>query len=186
MQAAGRGTFADILLIDHNGEVVEDASLGPPSRDELMRCLLEGSGEIETLLGRTRFAVQPLGPPLEHLSVIAMVPAPLTPTEARGLVKAVAMLTALLVGAAGIVAYVFAKDVRDDVTFVRHRIAAMAAADADPAGAPIPVRALDQVGVLTSAFNLLVDASRRPNDRTAKISPSPRRSTANARVFSPR
>ena len=144
--------------INHNGEVVEDASLGPPSHEQLMRCLLESRGEIQSpLLGRTRFAVQPLGPPLEQLSVLAMVPAPLTPSEARGLVKAVAILTALLVGAAGILAYVFAKDVRDDVTFVRHRIAAMAAADADPAGAPIPVRALDQVGVLTAAFNLLVD-----------------------------
>src|SRR5439155_6083683 len=94
---------------------------------------------------------------LEQLSVIAMVPAPVTPIEARGLAKAVATLTALLVGAAGMVDYLFASDVRSDVTFVRHRIAAMAETDADPAGAPIPVRALDQVGVLTSAFNSLVD-----------------------------
>jgi signal transduction histidine kinase len=72
------------------------------------------------------------------------------------LVNAVAVLTALLVGAAGIVGYVFASDVRNDVTYVRRRIAAMATADTDPAGAPIPVRALDQVGVLTSAFNQLV------------------------------
>src|SRR5439155_174072 len=82
------------------------------------------------LLGRPRYAAQPLGPPLENLSVIAMVPAPVTPTEARGLLKAVATLTALLVGAAGIVGYVFANDVRNDVTYVRHRIAAMAEADA--------------------------------------------------------
>ena len=108
------------------------------------------------LLGRTRFAVQPLGPPLEDLSVIAMVPAPPTPTEAGSLLRAVAMLTVLLVGAAGMVAYVFANDVRNDVTYVRHRIAEMAAADTDPAGAPIPIRALDQVGVLTAAFNQLV------------------------------
>jgi signal transduction histidine kinase len=85
-----------------------------------------------------------------------MVPAPVTPTEAGGLVKAVATLTALLVGAAGIVAYVFANDVRNDVTYVRRRIAEMAAAENDPAGAPIPIRALDQVGVLTAAFNQLV------------------------------
>ena len=86
-----------------------------------------------------------------------MVPAPSTPTEARGLFRAVAMLTVLLVGAAGFVGYVFAKDVRDDVKYVRYRIAAMAAPDAGPAGAAIPVRAFDQVGILTSAFNLLVD-----------------------------
>jgi signal transduction histidine kinase len=157
VQGAARGTYADILLIDHYGEVVADASLGPPPRPDLVRCLLAGNGIVSSpLLGRTRFAVQPLGPPLEWLSVIAMVPAPLTPTEASSLVKAVAMLTGLLVGAAGMVAYVFANDVRNDVTYVRHRIAEMAAADNDPAGAPIPIRALDQVGVLTAAFNQLV------------------------------
>jgi len=157
VQGAARGTYADILLIDHYGEVVADASLGPPPRPELVRCLLAGSGVVASpLLGRTRFAVQPLGPPLEWLSVIAMVPAPLTPTEATSLAKAVAMLTALLVGAAGMVAYVFANDVRNDVRYVRHRIAEMAAADNDPAGAPIAIRALDQVGVLTAAFNQLV------------------------------
>ena len=117
VQGAARGTYADILLIDHYGEVVADASLGPPPRPELVRCLLAGSGVVTSpLLGRTRFAVQPLGPPLEWLSVIAMVPAPLTPTEASSLLRAVAMLTALLVGAAGMVAYVFANDVRNDVT----------------------------------------------------------------------
>jgi len=157
VQGAARGTYADILLIDHYGGVVADASLGPPPRAELVRCLLAGNGVISSpLLGRTRFAVQPLGPPLEWLSVIAMVPAPPTPTEASSLLRAVAMLTVLLLGAAGAVAYVFANDVRNDVTYVRHRIAEMAAADKDPAGAPIPIRALDQVGVLTAAFNQLV------------------------------
>jgi signal transduction histidine kinase len=158
VEGAGRGTYADILLINHQGQIVEDASVDRPTGAELVRCLLAGTGTMETpLLGRTRFAVEPLGPPLEQLSVIAMVPAPSTPTEARGLLRAVAMLTVLLVGAAGFVGYVFAKDVRDDVKFVRYRIAAMAAPDAGPAGAAIPVRALDQVGILTSAFNLLVD-----------------------------
>jgi len=157
VQGAGRGTYADILLIDYHGEIIADASLGPPARSDLVHCLLAGTGTVHTpLLGRTQYAVQPLGPPLEWLSVIAMVPAPLTPTEAGGLVKAVATLTALLVGAAGIVAYVFANDVRNDVTYVRRRIAEMAAAENDPAGAPIPIRALDQVGVLTAAFNQLV------------------------------
>jgi signal transduction histidine kinase len=156
VQNAGQGAYADILLIDHRGNVIEDGSYGAPSRAELIRCLIAGRGELETVLGRTRYAVQPLGPPLEHLSVLALVPAPVTPTEAKGLVRAVATLTALLVGAAAMVGYLFAKDVRDDVAFVRSRIAAMASADGDPAGATIPVRALDQVGVLTSAFNLLV------------------------------
>jgi signal transduction histidine kinase len=157
VQSAARGTYADILLIDHHGEVVVDASLSAPPRAELVRCLVTGQGDIATRLGRAKYAVHPVGPPLEQLSVIAMVPAPVTPTEAGGLVKAVAALTALLVGVAAVVAYVFAKDVRDDVAYLRRRIATMAEAESDPAGKRIPVRALDQVGVLTSAFNALVD-----------------------------
>ena len=158
VEGAGRGTYADILLINHQGDIVEDAAVDHPARSELVRCMLAGTGTIEHAAHRSHpVCGRAAWPPLEHLSVIAMVPAPSTPTEARGLFRAVAMLTVLLVGAAGFVGYVFAKDVRDDVKFVRYRIAAMAAPDAGPAGAAIPVRAFDQVGVLTSAFNLLVD-----------------------------
>jgi hypothetical protein len=66
VQAAARGTYADILLIDHKGGIVADASLRPPTQAELVRCLLSGKGVVDVpLLGRTQYAVQPLGPPLE-------------------------------------------------------------------------------------------------------------------------
>lgn len=162
---AGRGAYADILLIDHHGNIIVDASVGSPSQKALLRCLVTGVGELETALGRTRYAVRPLGPPLESLSVLAMVPAPATPPEAQGLIRAVAILTALLVSAAAFVAIVFASDVRGDVIFVRRRLARMAEPEADPAGAPIPIRTLDQVGVLTSAFNTLVSRFAR-SERT--------------------
>ena len=157
VQGAGRGTYADILLIDYDGTIHVDASVLAPSRADLLHCLVAGTGEMKTALGRTRYAVKPLGPPPDALSVLALVPAPVTPPEAQGLIRAVATLAALLVGAAAFVAIVFANDVRSDVMYVRTRIARMAEPETDPAGAPIPVRALDQVGVLTSAFNLLVD-----------------------------
>jgi signal transduction histidine kinase len=156
IQQARRGTDADILLIDQYGNIAVDASAQPPAKSELLSCLVAGAGETTTLLGRMRFAVLPLGPPVRHLSVVAFVPAPLYPPEARGLAKAIAALTALLVGAAAAVAYMFGKDVRSDVTYVQQRIVAMAEGDAGPAGTPIPVRAVDQVGVLTCAFNVLV------------------------------
>lgn len=157
VQRVGRRSGADILLLDHDGQVVADASLGAPPQAELVRCLVAGSGGTETKLGRTRFAVRPLGPPLEQLSVVAFVPSPATPPEAAALAKAVAALTALLVGAAGAVAFGFAKDVRDDVDYVQRRVVAMARADANPAGEVIPIRGVDQVGRLTAAFNLLVE-----------------------------
>src|SRR4029079_3278962 len=41
--------------------------------------------------------------------------------------------------------------------YLRQRIVDMAGPHADPAGVPVPIRSLDQVSVLTAAFNLLVD-----------------------------
>src|SRR6185436_2409821 len=43
------------------------------------------------------------------------------------------------------------------VRFVRERIVAMARAKHQPGGKPIPVGSVDQVGLLTSAFNGLVE-----------------------------
>jgi signal transduction histidine kinase len=156
VERAHKNTGADILLIDQYGNAVVDASVGAPSKNALVSFLVAGTGEAATLLGRTRFTVTPLGPPVRQLSVIAFVPAPRYPPQARGLVKAIAALAALLVGAAAAVAFLFGKDVRSDVTYVRYRISAMAGGEAGPVGTVIPVRAIDLVGVLTSAFNVLV------------------------------
>lgn len=188
VQRTARRSGLDVLLIDQNGRAIVDGSLGDFSRRELLDCLVAGQGEIETPFGRSRFVARPLGPRLERLSVIAFVPAPETPQEAAKLASATAALTALLVGVAGAVAFVFAKDVRDDVGYVRRRIARMAKGAGAPSPnaselpalggegglddevtaltiggslapsiAKIPIRALDQIGSLTAAFNVLVD-----------------------------
>ncbi|HVY49881.1 MAG TPA: HAMP domain-containing sensor histidine kinase, partial [Minicystis sp.] len=89
-------------------------------------------------------------------SIITFVAAPSPPPGSIALVNAVAALTVLLLGIAVAVAVAFTKDARDDVDYVRRRIVDMARPDADPAGEPVPIRSLDQVGALTAAFNLLV------------------------------
>jgi len=158
VQQVGRRSGIDLLLIDQDGRAIVDGSVGGGlSSAELVRCLIRGQGEAETALGRTRFAARTLGPRLERLYVIAFVPAPATPPEAQDLARATATLTILLVGVAGIVAFVFAKDVRDDVGYVRRRIAAMAGKDPTPAITKVPIRSLDQVGMLTATFNLLAE-----------------------------
>jgi signal transduction histidine kinase len=69
----------------------------------------------------------------------------------------VATLTTLLIGVAALVAFALTRDLDSDVRFVRERIVEMAHESAEPVGRHIPVRSVDQVGLLTSAFNLLVD-----------------------------
>jgi signal transduction histidine kinase len=154
---AAQRSGAEVLLVDPTGHVLVDGSLGAPSRAEIVDLLVRGEGEAVTRLGRTRFYAASLGPPLEHLSVLAFVAAPKLPFATRSLVGSVAALTAILLGAAVLVAFTFARDVHSDVAYVRERIVEMARENASPSGKPIPVRDVDQVGILTSAFNSLVE-----------------------------
>jgi signal transduction histidine kinase len=154
---AARRSGAEILVLRQDGEIQVDGSLGPLPKHELVELLVSVSGETATQLGRTRFHVAPLGPPLEHLSVIAFVRAPEAPFATASLVSSIAALTAILLGAAALAAYSLARDLEGDVDFVKTRIVEMAREDADPAGKPIPVLSADQIGLLTGAFNLLVD-----------------------------
>jgi signal transduction histidine kinase len=103
-----------------------------------------------------RFAARAVGTPWQSFSVIVFVSAPSPPAGSTALEYSVAALTALLLGIAVAVSLAYAKAARDDVDYVRRRIVDMARPDADPAGEPVPIRSLDQVGALTAAFNLLV------------------------------
>jgi signal transduction histidine kinase len=154
---AARRSGAEILLVRQDGEILVDGSLGPPARPHLIDLLVQGSGETTTQLGRTRFHVAPLGPPLQHLSVMTFVRAPEAPYATASLVSSVAALTAILISAAALAAFSLARDLEGDVDYVKARIVEMASEDADPAGKPIPVRAVDQIGLMTGAFNVLVE-----------------------------
>ncbi len=146
---------AELLLVERGGRILIDGTQGPTT--DPVQLLPHGEGETQTALGRTRFFVAPLPPPNDDLELIAFVAAPEAPFATSSLVASVATLTALLMGAAALVAFALARDVHADVAFVRRRIAEMARHAHDPAGERIPVRSVDQVGMLTSTFNVLVD-----------------------------
>jgi signal transduction histidine kinase len=164
---AARRSGAELLLVDQSGNILVDQGLGQLDEDDVLRRLVAGSGESESKVGRVWFAASPLSPPLEHLSVLSFVRAPLPAEGTIALSRAVALLTALLLGVAVAVAWTFMRAARDDVSFVRRRIADMAepeepgSPDAAPASgrrrrAALPIRSLDQVGLLTAALNVLV------------------------------
>lgn len=153
---AARRTGAELLLVEQSGAVVINETYGMPEGDRVLRWLVASTGETQTAIGRVKFSATPLTAPLEQLSVVSFVSAPSSPPSAIRLMNAVAGVTLLIVGLAAAVAFGFAKDARDDVDYVRERIAGMARADADPELYPIAVRSLDQAGVLTAAFNVLI------------------------------
>jgi signal transduction histidine kinase len=124
---------------------------------DIARYVARRSGETKTALGRTRFHTERLPRPSQRLFLVAFVGVPDAPFATSSLIRSMVALTFLLVGAAALVAFALARDVHADVRFVRQRIVAMARAKQQPAGKLIPVGSVDQVGLLTSAFNVLVD-----------------------------
>ena len=157
VQRAADRSGAELLLVEQDGTIVADVSSGVPAPKDIVELLVRVEGEARTELGAARYSAISLSPPNQHLTLIALVAAPETPFATGSLVASVAALAALLVSAAALVALALARDVRSDVRFVRERIVEVAREGADPAGKHIPVRSVDQIGVLTSAFNVLVD-----------------------------
>ncbi|HEY4121570.1 MAG TPA: histidine kinase dimerization/phospho-acceptor domain-containing protein, partial [Byssovorax sp.] len=152
---AARRSAAEILTVDRAGQLLLNETFGAPTRAELLRYVAARAGETRTALGRARFAVRPV-PGEAPMSIVTFVAAPSPPPGSISFVNAVAALTVLLLGIAVPVAVAFTKDARDDVLYVTRRIADMARLEADPAGEPVPIRSLDQLGVLTAAFDVLV------------------------------
>ena len=157
LERAARRSGAELLLVSASGHVIIDATQGPPTKARILELLVAGEGETTTQLGRARFFSAAFPGTGEYMNVLSFVSAPTAPFASRSLLVWVATLTALLVGAAALVAFALARDVHADVTFVRNRIVEMAREGAEPTGIPIPVRSVDLVGLLTSAFNVLVD-----------------------------
>ena len=167
LDRAARRSAAELLLVDQAGQIVVNESFGSPTAEEVVKMLAKGSGETRTALGRVRFAVKRVKPPLSHLSLIVFVAAPSPPLGSVPLANAVAALTALLLGIAVAVTLSFTRTAKQDVDYVRSRIEDMARLagpetpppHAGPRGSlvqKIPIRSLDQVGALTAAFNALV------------------------------
>jgi signal transduction histidine kinase len=156
LERAALRSGAELLLASEAGSVLSDLTRGVGGADERRRYFSARTGETTTKLGRARFHAQPLPRPLQHLWLVAFVGVPEAPFATSSLIRSVSTLTALLIGAAGLVAFALARDVHADVRFVMTRIAQMARAKNQPAGRTIPVGSIDQVGLLTSAFNVLV------------------------------
>jgi len=156
MQLAARRTGAELLVVTRDGDVVLDASLGGTERDALKSVVAAQKGDAVTGLGRTRFAVRPLEVAPATNFLVAFVREPAAPEGAPALVRALTALVTLLIGIAAIVAWAVARDANRDVELLARRVRGMIAVRSEPTGEPVPVRAFDEVGALTAAFNDLV------------------------------
>lgn len=153
LERAARRSDAEFLLVRQDGTPVVDATRAVLDPQVVVQLLVEG----ESAIGKARFFASPLASPNQHLSLLAWVRTPETSIATGSLVASIAVLTTLLISAAALVAFGLARDLHSDVRFLCEQIAAMAHEKAEPVGRHIPVRSVDQSGLLTSAFNLLVD-----------------------------
>ncbi len=147
---------AEILLVNRAGKILSDGAVKPPSPEGIRQLLRVGSGETETSVGHARFHAASLPGSNDAQSVLVFAPAPRRPVAAESLVQLVGAFSVILLGAAALVAFTFAKDVQLDVEYVKRRIVDIADSGA-PLGAPVLVRSVDQLGSLTCAFNELVE-----------------------------
>jgi signal transduction histidine kinase len=159
MARAAKDTGAQFLLVDQRGRVLVELER-PIERADVVDLLDEAEGLTELAGGRARFAASTVSPPFQHLSVMAFVPAPSPAEGTVRLSNAVGVLTLLMLGVAVAVALIFTRTARDDVAYVRRRIADMARGGGETgvgAAGKVPLRSLDQVGLLTAALNNLID-----------------------------
>ncbi len=157
LERASLRSGAEFVLASEDGAIALDATRGAAAPERVRRLIAAGRGQTMTDLGRVHFYARRMPRPWQNYFIVAFIAAPEAPFATSSLIRSVAALTALLVGAAALVAFALARDAYADVRFVRERIVAMARRANEPAGQPIPVRSVDQVGLLTSTFNVLVD-----------------------------
>lgn len=154
-QLAARRMSAEVLLVTPDAKIIH-ATYGAPDRASLERMLATNRGVASMRLGRARFAVAPLANGDAAPRVVAMVVEPTSARGASALITALVALATLLLVTAITVAYAVGRDVERDVVFVTERVRAMTQVRSEPTGELIPLRTMDEVGVLTAAFNKLV------------------------------
>lgn len=156
IQLASRRSAAELMLVADNGAVLHDATLGTPDPLSVGRMLSAGHGVADMKMGRAHFAVRAIGAGATAPRVVVLVPEASAAGAAKAFSGALAALVVLLLGVAAGVAYAVSRDVTRDVAFVTGRVRAMAQVRAEPTGELVPTRTIDEVGVLTGAFNRLV------------------------------
>ncbi len=156
VRLAAKGTGAELLVVTADGEIVVNSTFGAPDAKLVKAVLAAKEGEAVTARGRTRFSVHAIGASTAPLRLVAFVQQRAAPSGAPAFVTALLALTTLLVGVAAAVAYAVARDANKDVDYVTGRVAGMAHVQTEPKGEAVPVRTMDEVGLLTSAFNELL------------------------------
>ncbi len=164
LSRASTACVCTLMIRNEQGTVTLAAPEQPLSIDELAR-LSQNSGILRSEFRPFSYAHHPLAvqqmrgdtaakKPTYRLLVL--VPQLDVEEKTGALISSVTTFAVLLLVLAGSVGWALARDVHADVLFVTRRIAAMAKESDVPNMEAVPVRTIDQVGQLTSSFNVLL------------------------------
>lgn len=156
LAAAAHESGCFLLIIDSRGTVLLAAPNQPLSQKALLN--LRSGGKIGILDREYLYRSQTLSSSSERL--FAFSPVPRIAPRRGSLISSMITFALMLLVAAGFVGWAMARDVHADVVYVRDTIVAMAKDTGQPRIQAIPVRTIDQVGQLTSAFNMLLERFR--------------------------
>ncbi len=149
---ASHASGAEYAVVSQTGEGLSMGTSGALAQREATSLVSARKGQTNRALGREYFEAIPLVAPGEWLVVLV----PVAPVPFSGVLSPLVGLCVLMLSAAAIVAFLLSREVTRDVEFVSRRVKAMADTRTEPQSELVPVRAIDEVGVLTVAFNELV------------------------------
>lgn len=143
-----------LLVIDEDGTVLHAAPRQPLSQKSLLSLHADG-GQVVINEHLHFYRSCDLG--ALNARLFAFSPVPEIAARRGTLISSMLTFALLLLVAAGFAGWALAQDVHSDVLFVRNTIVAMSKDSGRPQIQAIPVRTIDQVGHLTSAFNTLLE-----------------------------
>ena len=154
------------FVLDAEGNVGPSAAnetLAPVTLAELRD---RGSGQRQATLDSVRFHTATLrtleGAPR---SLLVFVHEPSTPPSLNAYLSSLIAAAVLFLAVACLASYTMAREGARDVAFLAARVRAMAQSPDDPLVEPLRLRALDDVGVLTTSFNELLKRYRNAEER---------------------
>lgn len=172
-RVSGKVRALETFVLAADGTVLATATNHSLAQSTLLELRDLGSGsssELEKLYPEgilVRVQAQKIGPEQEAArpTLLVLVQDAASPPEVSAYLASLLAACVMFIAVACLAGYLMARDGSRDVAFVTARVRAMAHSPDEPLVDPLPLRALDDVGVLTAAFNDLLARYRSAEAR---------------------
>ncbi len=164
---SGKVRALECFVLDADGSVLVSAANETLAPVTLLELRDRGRGDLKVALGEVRFESVAIGPAdPQRATLLVLVHQSASPPEVSAYLASLAAASVMFIAVACLAGYLMSRDGSRDVAFVTARVRTMARSPDDPlVDDPLPLRALDDVGVLTASFNDLLARYRSAEAR---------------------